>query len=113
MTTDYVEEVLRAIDPVSYTHLDVYKRQGHVLATELLHPRQGLIVEIGRGPSGPLLGQVPAVSYTHLDVYKRQAPKSVEGARQHVFRAERVSGAGHSMMIREWTICLLYTSRCV
>jgi hypothetical protein len=32
---------------------------GHVLATELMHPRHGLVVEVGRGPSGPLLGQVP------------------------------------------------------
>ena len=76
--------------PVSYTHLDVYKRQAHNL-----YPADGLGAEdaamveflaigahavrrgevaagdrvliTGAGPIG--LG---AVSYTHLDVYKRQ-----------------------------------------
>ena len=42
--------------PVSYTHLDVYKRQGLDLS-------QGVLVRAGH--PGP-------VSYTHLDVYKRQ-----------------------------------------
>ena len=43
-------------NPVSYTHLDVYKRQ--VLPVEL----RPMIV----------LDDVTSVSYTHLDVYKRQ-----------------------------------------
>ncbi|WP_459448289.1 hypothetical protein [Erwinia amylovora] len=43
---------------VSYTHLDVYKRQGMMAST--------------RGGS-PL-----AVSYTHLDVYKRQIASCVK-----------------------------------
>ncbi|WP_459447914.1 hypothetical protein [Erwinia amylovora] len=42
-------------DAVSYTHLDVYKRQA-----QYLHSDSGII-------------GVTAVSYTHLDVYKRQA----------------------------------------
>ena len=37
--------------PVSYTHLDVYKRQNEYLKNQLSHI---------------------SVSYTHLDVYKRQ-----------------------------------------
>ena len=44
--------------PVSYTHLDVYKRQGNTR-----HKAQYI----------PEKGAVP-VSYTHLDVYKRQYP---------------------------------------
>ena len=62
--------------PVSYTHLDVYKRQG----TE----RENLAGDAkGKGASGsnreaestdaPERGG--PVSYTHLDVYKRQ-PRS-------------------------------------
>ena len=45
--------------PVSYTHLDVYKRQALFLSSLLLR----------------VSGHVsqPPVSYTHLDVYKRQA----------------------------------------
>ena len=45
----------RANYPVSYTHLDVYKRQGFNRAVEAQRP----------------VGSLP-VSYTHLDVYKRQ-----------------------------------------
>ena len=45
------------IKAVSYTHLDVYKRQG------LPRPRP----VVARGVRG-----LEAVSYTHLDVYKRQ-----------------------------------------
>ena len=44
-----------AIQPVSYTHLDVYKRQ-FMLIADIDTPRHGII----------------PVSYTHLDVYKRQ-----------------------------------------
>ena len=40
------------VKPVSYTHLDVYKRQVYVVFIAV--------------------GYVVAVSYTHLDVYKRQ-----------------------------------------
>ena len=45
------------LTPVSYTHLDVYKRQLHQLNIHL---------------DPQLMGQFSAVSYTHLDVYKRQ-----------------------------------------
>ena len=44
-------------DTVSYTHLDVYKRQHHALDPGAPNVRPG-----GAHP----------VSYTHLDVYKRQ-----------------------------------------
>ena len=54
------------ITPVSYTHLDVYKRQSqHCAASQM--------------PFSASTGAMPAytacaaVSYTHLDVYKRQA----------------------------------------
>ena len=71
-----VRTVREETQPVSYTHLDVYKRQA-------------LEGELGGGPSGGGAIRAPfcehvcghgdlvggahgAVSYTHLDVYKRQ-----------------------------------------
>ena len=70
--------LLRGVEPVSYTHLDVYKRQefwrrlaaggvpglcslcGDFAALEF-EPRSADVVTL-----------LEAVSYTHLDVYKRQ-----------------------------------------
>ena len=51
--------------PVSYTHLDVYKRQ------VLQHEEQAGEAD-GDAHAGQLLVGVIPVSYTHLDVYKRQ-----------------------------------------
>ena len=55
--------------PVSYTHLDVYKRQ-------VLPMRR--VMDFLRSVDGLVMGTiflvaVGPVSYTHLDVYKRQA----------------------------------------
>ena len=52
--------LLAVVAPVSYTHLDVYKRQGQ---------RSPLRAS----PSAP---SARPVSYTHLDVYKRQVDRS-------------------------------------
>ena len=55
--------------PVSYTHLDVYKRQIYVKC-EYLNPggsmKDRIALNIIRD------AEQKAVSYTHLDVYKRQ-----------------------------------------
>ena len=62
---------------VSYTHLDVYKRQVHTLMDQLdavgsqteYYPNgtvKRLVLDSGK------IGQHNPVSYTHLDVYKRQ-----------------------------------------
>ena len=52
------------VGPVSYTHLDVYKRQllcaTPVLAEDMRLNNEGEVYKI------------EPVSYTHLDVYKRQ-----------------------------------------
>ena len=59
------------IIPVSYTHLDVYKRQAYNNASILWR-----CVSIDN--NGPLMladkivDTLASVSYTHLDVYKRQ-----------------------------------------
>ena len=63
-------QIMRRVVPVSYTHLDVYKRQH-------LHRTVQAIRELGVRPGVTLnpatsLSTLEAVSYTHLDVYKRQ-----------------------------------------
>ena len=64
---DSAAAVLRCLVPVSYTHLDVYKRQG--LAGALNGFPSKIISDMGNTES--LRCMIP-VSYTHLDVYKRQ-----------------------------------------
>ena len=78
--------------PVSYTHLDVYKRQVIRVRVHEEHPRPAL---------KPLRCLAP-VSYTHLDVYKRQ------GFGNHLTKTfTRFYSSLHAL------VCLLYTSRCV
>ena len=67
---------------VSYTHLDVYKRQK--LASVLAYPATGDPYQVNSGDEVPYATNlffqaeadegytVETVSYTHLDVYKRQ-----------------------------------------
>ena len=65
--------------PVSYTHLDVYKRQYYHLTKEKVPKRKSAAAGIACGREGGKGGakerrlrRLKAVSYTHLDVYKRQ-----------------------------------------
>ena len=64
-----------SVGPVSYTHLDVYKRQ-RVLRAVLIVGDKGLRFETGavegQRPGFAEAAHVGPVSYTHLDVYKRQ-----------------------------------------
>ena len=55
-------------NPVSYTHLDVYKRQMHDLMVHDYGPGHRIVSFHAEVPED---GDM-AVSYTHLDVYKRQ-----------------------------------------
>ena len=58
--------------PVSYTHLDVYKRQTDSdLNTVIINADKDLIK---RAVSNLIQNSINPVSYTHLDVYKRQTP---------------------------------------
>ena len=59
---------------VSYTHLDVYKRQNERIAADReKYSRQIKELFEQKGLSYvSLAGDYLAVSYTHLDVYKRQ-----------------------------------------
>ena len=63
-----------AVGTVSYTHLDVYKRQVYTPDMVLGPARKGIKVTYCTD-SRPLEHIVEAVSYTHLDVYKRQIPQ--------------------------------------
>ena len=76
---------LQVITPVSYTHLDVYKRQGWIRSSiSVTTFGTGKIADdqieklirahFDLRPYGivKMLDLIP-VSYTHLDVYKRQA----------------------------------------
>ena len=63
--------------PVSYTHLDVYKRQLDAIATSGLTREKA--AKFNAGVDATLFGGLDfsfdgfyPVSYTHLDVYKRQ-----------------------------------------
>ena len=80
---------------VSYTHLDVYKRQDYILPFKL--SKEDAVSALKRHYKGKLLlpklfrdnnhieelRGIYAVSYTHLDVYKRQAqrPRRTHSAR--------------------------------
>ena len=102
--------------PVSYTHLDVYKRQLPCRSNT-----RSSLQWLYRISSLSLYSFV-AVSYTHLDVYKRQSqtcsPVRSEAScslgvitSMSLYRSggREEAGAGSSMTIT----CLLYTSRCV
>ena len=65
---------LIAFGPVSYTHLDVYKRQVHCVWTLKNHGCEAILVN-----NNPETVST-AVSYTHLDVYKRQVHSSMAGS---------------------------------
>ena len=69
--------------PVSYTHLDVYKRQTGLGVNSHTAAVTSLGISTSTGPLRPLCAMRKAarmvsaksstpVSYTHLDVYKRQ-----------------------------------------
>ena len=67
---------LQHINPVSYTHLDVYKRQTVSLASWIATPKyadanQDKLLRFTRALF-KAMDYAAAVSYTHLDVYKRQ-----------------------------------------
>ena len=78
---------LYSVQTVSYTHLDVYKRQEPELPLgryALMHrdylEKHKRVTYLNLLTSGRLNGhlhEVEPVSYTHLDVYKRQGQKCI------------------------------------
>ena len=65
---------VRRYGPVSYTHLDVYKRQEFGRSNQIvcMVPRGDTAREKALSDAFKTIPEVTAVSYTHLDVYKRQ-----------------------------------------
>ena len=64
------------LEPVSYTHLDVYKRQIQTTLTRVMDPNEydsllNTLVASFSNINSEIIVFSP-VSYTHLDVYKRQ-----------------------------------------
>ena len=78
--TDKWQRRTHSLWPVSYTHLDVYKRQEVFLPAQVpdseldqwmesrIYPAMTAIPAL----AGLITTMVTPVSYTHLDVYKRQ-----------------------------------------
>ena len=107
LTTQHKSGILQGlvVEPVSYTHLDVYKRQLRNMVA--LGFQQIDLVQIG------LLAHfhdsdTEAFSYTHLDVYKRQLLEDTGYMARVAFVMDkllrRIGLSGRS-------ICLLYTSQ--
>ena len=68
-----------SLGPVSYTHLDVYKRQDTQSQTVVVNPDDTQELWFYNTPVGGVelikvssADKTEPVSYTHLDVYKRQ-----------------------------------------
>ena len=77
MDEDIERQIIQAErfhDPVSYTHLDVYKSQrwGSNTRSKTLDLPVVLPDKITMNKPSGLARPVGPVSYTHLDVYKRQ-----------------------------------------
>ena len=66
------QTVLDIRDAVSYTHLDVYKRQVKYTANEGLFMHIWINLLDNAIKFSPSKGTMTTVSDTHLDVYKRQ-----------------------------------------
>ena len=107
--------------PVSYTHLDVYKRQEEVCRLTMEFYRrnyiEGLFLSSGVKESPDrtmeeLLCTVNPVSYTHLDVYKRQrqdrkGPEiTIAESKKNSYTADMTT----EDLLEGVKACLLYTS---
>ena len=102
---------------VSYTHLDVYKRQFvDRFAIKNLIPDQANIIKVMLFNSiAKKVNFTPeAVSYTHLDVYKRQVPLHAgtkPGCLNTSFARNSPGTPGRTWTCqRKLEFCLLYTS---
>ena len=121
--------------PVSYTHLDVYKRQHWLCLKIIVIPafagmtkeccwltwsqRSQALSPHCRNPLPLPPPSTRTVSYTHLDVYKRQEEYDVmlQAGRENRTSPEDlantyVRGRGEELVPLS-NLCLLYTSRCV
>ena len=104
---------------VSYTHLDVYKRQRlRCILPAVMQQRVFITIrhmKIIRLLLWICIGRISTVSYTHLDVYKRQYLMFDTEAIDNVERYETIKENRDmfTTLYGEKSVCLLYTSRCV
>ena len=89
---------------VSYTHLDVYKRQGHGLL-EGFHPCAGFGQVSGQDGKGSQNDVGKGHSKPHHGQAEHDAQRRLEHGRADSLAQERSAARGGD--------CLLYTSRCV
>ena len=70
---------MRGVLPVSYTHLDVYKRQTYTDGLKAVD--MVLVQKLNDNNKYVIIARVveASVSYTHLDVYKRQHDEYLAG----------------------------------
>ena len=64
--------IIEMSETVSYTHLDVYKRQVAILLNAAIHYKRTSKRRFALWTQKSLAHLSQPVSYTHLDVYKRQ-----------------------------------------
>ena len=109
--------IIYFVTPVSYTHLDVYKRQslGYLDSRAVydiqISSRYNDVYEVENLPDTDY-EEITAVSYTHLDVYKRQIFENTHEAiiDQQTFDLAQKIRSNVRRYPNGWG-CLLYTSR--
>ena len=106
------------VPSVSYTHLDVYKRQEYLTKADAGKPVRRpdwIWFVISAGCSWLAAGTVCLwpVSYTHLDVYKRQQYLNLQWKRRYYEPGSfsmRILAADYDPRVKFLYTCLLYTS---
>ena len=105
--------------PVSYTHLDVYKRQEHHGTPEIFNTDQGSQFT-SEAFTGVLKGQQIRISMDgkgraldNIFVERLWRSMKYEEVYPQQYQSLREANAGLSAYFQFYNTCLLYTSRCV
>ena len=96
--------------PVSYTHLDVYKRQEYVITDASAFK---LRAEEGRSIHGVDISTFISNLPTRADTANFSTENASGSTSQAANTVEALSVGSKVLLIDEDTSCLLYTSRCV
>ena len=97
--------------PVSYTHLDVYKRQVYPSPIDHAHVVTSTTHKTLRGPRGGIIIAKGAGEEIEKKLQSIVFPGIQGGPLMHVIAAKAV--AFKEALEPEFKACLLYTSRCV
>ena len=79
---------VRYSQPVSYTHLDVYKRQSYDRSDKARERDDTQNRDNYRRNFTPPAHSIKPVSYTHLDVYKRQHAAYIQTLSENVSQSK-------------------------